>query len=1571
MSSHHTSAKAGSKDRGKAIDVALARANAEAASASHQGAHAIGDEALLASRGDALRGRLGNRALGALLQGALVQGGASARMRTLPRDEHEAERAADAQAQIALQPRSPAAAVSVRARPALAEVAVPAQTPDHVRAVISARSENLQQGLAEEMGQAFDLDLGGVAIHRDAGAARSAALLGAQAYTLGRHVVFGHDRYAPHSPGGRALIAHELAHVTQQQHGTPRVQCKKGDAPKITYLEVAAEGFDEAALNFAAMLAQKVKLAKARIVIVNGPNVKIYDEAGKPVVKKFFHLTAPSSLPIGVYGRANAGRALHAVGVRPDGGWFDAGAVVIQGGIDFSKNIDDQEAFDAALNVGAPTYYVSPSSTAAPPTADAPPPVPIENLPEFMEFEAKTKANLPAWPSATLPLTSQIATVNSSGTFICRVDKNQGSNTLDRVTNLMQPTSFRWEVLKLDEKLRVTGKKKTSGWDAAVEGFARRKRQLADDKAAMLGDRRRQSIPESIFRAAIYEQTKTARESLAMVGQTVMTVINAITGGPNQLTTEDVMDVPFKQQGDYFVRCLATQVVPKDAKYRRATSVSGVMVSVYDIQDVARDALSSGDALKADAEKSVAEVQAELDQLDEDIENGVGDVVIKRSERAYRALTLDYFKDLAAAGGNPLNAKVAEQNLLKSQIAYFDSDDYPQEEKYRAFKDAKLEQLRKRLKVVDAEVARMRGALSERDSQIEPVGYMRAVLVDEVTSAKTPLVFAVGERRYIAADNLEVVIADVTGAKGRTFSASASGALGAGRQDAWLDAMTDLRRNLNRGRGWISYEVPPSYQRWKDELPNPMKLEMSASAQVKETIDDAAHALTIGAILAAPFTGGASLSILAVLAPIQAASSLYNIVNRAAYSDLELDQEAVFDLINVATLGLGKLSTVGKAGSRGLAIVASSSRIAIKLINGGQFLVISYETFNALMEEGDPNGDPRELRRKKLLKLLSWFEQAAIPVSEKLFSEAHGPAARKDKTSEGKDARLNFEEPTQAKPAARKPTVKEGALVEPGAKPTEHGTAVEGGAPGAAQPAVFKPSKTQMRGVPESLQGKVAVVEGMGKDARVVYKRAKNGLITDVQIQIGEKASAADVKTHAAVAELILKYSGVGGRMRRLLGRFIDLFAGPEAKRPEIGSRAWEAKFELVKLDRMMRERHAELATIADQPAAQRDLARQKELMSDLDSLELQYQEHAEVFNAIEMGTAQGRGYIAAEGMAEGERVRIARKLPEAPSGYRWRFRKGRLEVVGDPDRKKLVYDEAKGKFVADTGARVPDRFDSGIDKRKAFRDLGGYDPDTSFGGFVKLLLEQGLIKSREDVIKAMGEPGGRTHDTVRGNVKDVFKTKLIAQITSTAYLKQTARYKEVLRRSGDATQARRAAGMEEMLRLSERLGPEERGVLGERVYAELFGGKQGVAHVDVSPAELAAAKGIAESEVPLGRSIDRMDGTRARELKNVSTRLGPRERGQIDDMLAMVGSKVQPSSGAPRTIEQVSVAFLDPKGGVANASLAYEILSANPKAPLTFEFHTADGKVLKVTAKNMSILQEPGFAAKLGVPGK
>jgi hypothetical protein len=52
-------------------------------------------------------------------------------------------------------------------------------------------------------------------VHADTRAAASAAELDARAYAVGRDIVFGAGEYAPRTPEGQRLLAHELAHVVQ------------------------------------------------------------------------------------------------------------------------------------------------------------------------------------------------------------------------------------------------------------------------------------------------------------------------------------------------------------------------------------------------------------------------------------------------------------------------------------------------------------------------------------------------------------------------------------------------------------------------------------------------------------------------------------------------------------------------------------------------------------------------------------------------------------------------------------------------------------------------------------------------------------------------------------------------------------------------------------------------------------------------------------------------------------------------------------------------------------------------------------------------------------------------------------------------------------------------------------------------------------------------------------------------------------------------------------------------------------------------------------------------------------
>jgi hypothetical protein len=139
--------------------------------------------------------------------------------------EREADRAADE-------------VLAGRARPTLTTVATPPlQREGHGAASMSSSHANADAAVHTTLGSAgapldgatrsfmetrFHHDFSPVRIHSDAAAAASARAVGAHAYTVGQHIVFGAGQGATGSPAGQRLLAHELAHTVQQrQGGTP------------------------------------------------------------------------------------------------------------------------------------------------------------------------------------------------------------------------------------------------------------------------------------------------------------------------------------------------------------------------------------------------------------------------------------------------------------------------------------------------------------------------------------------------------------------------------------------------------------------------------------------------------------------------------------------------------------------------------------------------------------------------------------------------------------------------------------------------------------------------------------------------------------------------------------------------------------------------------------------------------------------------------------------------------------------------------------------------------------------------------------------------------------------------------------------------------------------------------------------------------------------------------------------------------------------------------------------------------------------------------------------------------
>lgn len=89
-------------------------------------------------------------------------------------------------------------------------------TPASVDEALAGGGRPLDGALRQDMEQRFGHDFSGVRVHSDPLAARSAHEVDANAYTVGKHVVFGAGQFDPGSARGARLLAHELTHVVQQ-----------------------------------------------------------------------------------------------------------------------------------------------------------------------------------------------------------------------------------------------------------------------------------------------------------------------------------------------------------------------------------------------------------------------------------------------------------------------------------------------------------------------------------------------------------------------------------------------------------------------------------------------------------------------------------------------------------------------------------------------------------------------------------------------------------------------------------------------------------------------------------------------------------------------------------------------------------------------------------------------------------------------------------------------------------------------------------------------------------------------------------------------------------------------------------------------------------------------------------------------------------------------------------------------------------------------------------------------------------------------------------------------------------
>lgn len=112
--------------------------------------------------------------------------------------------------------------------------------PLAIRASLGAGSP-LDGSVRSRMEVAFGSSFSRVRVHTGTEVAVISPKYHARAFTIGEHIAFAPGQYSPGTPIGDALIAHELAHVVQQQHAVSSGDSKVDSANHEDWLEEDAD----------------------------------------------------------------------------------------------------------------------------------------------------------------------------------------------------------------------------------------------------------------------------------------------------------------------------------------------------------------------------------------------------------------------------------------------------------------------------------------------------------------------------------------------------------------------------------------------------------------------------------------------------------------------------------------------------------------------------------------------------------------------------------------------------------------------------------------------------------------------------------------------------------------------------------------------------------------------------------------------------------------------------------------------------------------------------------------------------------------------------------------------------------------------------------------------------------------------------------------------------------------------------------------------------------------------------------------------------------------------------------
>jgi hypothetical protein len=486
-------------------------------------------------------------------------------------------------------------------------------------------------------------------------------------------------------------------------------------------------------------------------------------------------------------------------------------------------------------------------------------------------------------------------------------------------------------------------------------------------------------------------------------------------------------------------------------------------------------------------------------------------------------------------------------------------------------------------------------------------------------------------------------------------------------------------------------------------------------------------------------------------------------------------------------------------------------------------------------------------------------------------------------------------------------------VTERGPHPAGHGTETEGHAAHMRRDLRARVSPENLAQLEQRLGVPIVVDDTLSNGVELQYatKRGLLGVGTDIEptaMRIGRDALIEDVLAHRATIARVTRYNGVVGKLRGLWDRLVVKTEGSNPFRP--GELGWEAFEEIRKIDELIAMRRARWNP--------RTLDA-RTLDDEIAFLEGRRAYHEEIIrSAQETGAIRETGHLDAPdiGRVTDEAKAKGYRLPSTRQGANpdWYYYRNSRTAPGEYElARKPSAPVGTEQYRAVTKEGRFERLEHGDTPRPRTLIPGEWTDqqviehlwtDDSFAAFARLL-ERERLATREEINAAIvaksanrAKLGSLVDDTVRGNVKDVFRSRLVEKLTDPAL---------------DAQASWRR--MREML---DGLDSGDRGNLVELWYQARYA-KKAEHHVAarVSRSDDKAGQVGDKAGQVEDRMIDLVDGERAIEVKDVS---GPIDQDQYRAYVDML-TEPHDTMGAngPIIIKRLRYVFTRPEGARAN----------------------------------------------------